>query len=90
VGLFPQVVFKCDNLQMQPGDILFAYTDGVTDARSSSDQLFSRDRLMALLTQADVSEFELIETIKEALYTHIGAASLEDDITILTIQRKPH
>jgi serine phosphatase RsbU (regulator of sigma subunit) len=90
VGLFPQHGFECGNLKMQPGDILFAYTDGVTNARSSSDQLFSRDRLEALLTQAHVSESELIETIKTALYTHIGAASLEDDITILTIQCKPH
>ncbi len=89
VGLFPQPGFKSKTMQMETGDILFAYTDGVTDARSSAGRLFTRDRLVSLLRRSSETEFDLIEKIKTALYAHIGSASLEDDITILSIQRRP-
>jgi sigma-B regulation protein RsbU (phosphoserine phosphatase) len=89
VGLVAQPGFTCKALQLHPGDLLFAYTDGVTNARSPADELFSRDRLISLLTHPAGSETELVEKIKTALTAHIGPAPPEDDITILTLQRKP-
>jgi sigma-B regulation protein RsbU (phosphoserine phosphatase) len=88
VGLHPQAQFKYKQIQLKPGDILFSYTDGVIDARSSDEERFSRKRMSALLSQPASSAFELMERIGTHLFSHIGKAPQEDDITMLTLQRK--
>jgi sigma-B regulation protein RsbU (phosphoserine phosphatase) len=88
VGLHPQAQFKYKQIQLQPGDILFSYTDGVIDARSPDEERFSRKRLSALLSQPVSSAYELMERIGTHLFSHIGKAPQEDDITMLTLQRK--
>jgi sigma-B regulation protein RsbU (phosphoserine phosphatase) len=87
VGLLPQTKFEYKQVQMTPGDILFAYTDGVIDARSPADRLFTKKRLFSLLCQPVDSAFELMEKIGTSLFDHIGKAPQEDDITMLTLQR---
>jgi sigma-B regulation protein RsbU (phosphoserine phosphatase) len=88
VGLHPQAQFKYRQIQLKPGDILFSYTDGVIDARSPDEERFTRKRLSALLSQPVTSAFELMERIGTHLFSHIGKAPQEDDITMLTLQRK--
>lgn len=88
VGLHPQAQFKYKQIQLKPGDILFSYTDGVIDARSPGEERFTRKRLHALLSQPVSSGFELMKRIGTNLFSHIGTAAQEDDITMLTIQRK--
>ena len=88
VGLHPQTQFKYKQIQLRPGDILFSYTDGVIDARSPSEERFTRKRLRALLSQPASNALELMERIGTNLFSHIGRAPQEDDITMLTLQRK--
>jgi sigma-B regulation protein RsbU (phosphoserine phosphatase) len=88
VGLHPQAKFKYKQIQLKPGDILFSYTDGVIDARSPAEDRFTRKRLTALLSHPASSAFELLERIGTTLFAHIGRAPQEDDITMLTLQRK--
>ena len=88
VGMNPQAQFKYEQVRLNPGDILFSYTDGVIDARSRSDERFGRRRLTALLSEPVSSAFELLERIGTQLFSHIGRAPQEDDITMLTLQRK--
>jgi sigma-B regulation protein RsbU (phosphoserine phosphatase) len=88
VGLHPQAEFKYQQIQLKPGDILFSYTDGVIDARSPDENRFTRKRLSALLSQPVSSAFELMQRIGTHLFSHIGKAQQEDDITMLTLQRK--
>ena len=88
VGLHPQAKFKYEQIQLNPGDILFSCTDGVIDARSPDDERFSRKRLSTLLSHPASSAFELLERIGTDLFAHISRAPQEDDITMLTLQRK--
>jgi sigma-B regulation protein RsbU (phosphoserine phosphatase) len=88
VGVFQEAKFEYKEIQLQPGQILFAYTDGVSDARSPGEERFTRKRLSALLSQPVTSAFELMERIGTHLFSHIGKAPQEDDITMLTLQRK--
>jgi len=88
VGLFPQAKFGFKRVQLQPGEILFAYTDGVSDARSINEERFSRKRLISFLSQPVATASELMERIGTNLFSHIGKAPQEDDITMLTLQRK--
>jgi len=89
VGLIPEKEFGYKEIQLEPGDLLFAYTDGVTDARSPDDERFSKERLVDLLSQPTTNAFELMERIGTHLFDHIGKAPQADDITMLTLQRKP-
>ena len=88
VGIFQEAKFTYKKTQLQPGDILFAYTDGVIDARSESDERFTKRRLFSLLSQPADSALELTQKIATNLFAHIGKAAQEDDITMLTLQRK--
>ena len=87
VGLAPKMTFHYELVQMDPGDILFAYTDGVTEARSPEGELFSKGRLTKLISIPSTSVAELIRQVQEALFNHIGIAAQDDDITLLAIQR---
>jgi sigma-B regulation protein RsbU (phosphoserine phosphatase) len=88
VGLIPEAKFEFKQVQLKPGEILFAYTDGVPDARSPGEERFTRKRLISLLSQPVTTAMELMERIGTRLFAHIGKAPQEDDITMLTIQRK--
>ncbi|MGD8411805.1 MAG: SpoIIE family protein phosphatase [Desulfobacterales bacterium] len=87
VGLMPDITFKAQKIQLEPGDLLIGYTDGVTDARSPQGELYTRDRLQSLLTQPFKSASETIERIKSNLFAFIDIAARGDDVTILAVQR---
>ena len=88
VGIFPEATYKYKLIQLKPGDILFAYTDGVTDARSADHADFTKERLFSLLSQPNTTVIDLLERIGTPLFAHIGMAPQEDDITMLALQRK--
>jgi sigma-B regulation protein RsbU (phosphoserine phosphatase) len=89
VGWIPKAKFEYREYQLEPGEILFCYTDGVVDARSSDGTRFSLERVVELLSRpvTDISEF--MRQIESAIFAYIGSEPLEDDITILSLQRKP-
>ena len=88
VGTLPQAKFATKEIQLQPGEILFAYTDGVIDARTPNGDRFTKKRLNSILSQPVDSALELMQRIGTDLFAHIGIAPQEDDITMLTLQRK--
>jgi sigma-B regulation protein RsbU (phosphoserine phosphatase) len=88
VGWIPEAQFAYRECRLNPGDVLFSYTDGVVDARSPDGVRFSRERLVELLSQPVADASELMNRIESELFTHIGAEPLEDDITILALQHK--
>jgi sigma-B regulation protein RsbU (phosphoserine phosphatase) len=73
-------------VQLEPGDILIGYTDGVLDARNPEKKLFGKQRLQTLLNQPVNSAAELMERIKIDLFNHISTAPQFDDITMLAIR----
>ena len=88
VGLIPQAKFEFKQIQLQPGEILFTYTDGIRDARSITKERFTRQRLITYLSQPVATASELMERIGTNLFYHIGKAPQADDITMLTLQRQ--
>ena len=88
VGLIPHAEFQYKEIHLEPGDILFAYTDGVVDARSPDEVRFTRKRLRSLLTQPVTTSLELMERIGTSLFAYMGKAPQADDITMLSIQRQ--
>jgi serine phosphatase RsbU (regulator of sigma subunit) len=87
VGLMPDITYKIKEIQLEPGDLLVGYTDGVTEARSPEDEIYTRDRLQSLLTQRFKSAAETLECIKTNLFDFIDIAPRSDDVTMLAVQR---
>ncbi len=89
VGMMPDARFKIEHVQLEPADILIGYTDGVTEARSSNGELYTKKRLHSLLEQPVTSAPELLERIKTSLFNYTENAPQSDDITLLAVQRYP-
>jgi sigma-B regulation protein RsbU (phosphoserine phosphatase) len=87
VGLFPDVDFEMRQISLEAGDILIAYTDGVTDARNPSGERFTQERLLSLLEQPFASAAAVLDTVEGHLHGHIADAVQFDDITLLAVQR---
>lgn len=89
VGIITGAEFKIQQSQLEPGDILIGYTDGVTEALSPRQTLYSKEKFRALLEVQASSAIELIERIQTDLFDHIDNAPQFDDITMIAVHRKP-
>jgi phosphoserine phosphatase RsbU/P len=89
VGLLPDVKYRMEQVQLDPGDLFFSFTDGVPDARDARGQGFTEARMLALLKQPELSAAEPIDRVDAAVQQHIGEASQYDDITLLAAWRRP-
>jgi sigma-B regulation protein RsbU (phosphoserine phosphatase) len=88
VGMMPDMIFKVKQLQLQPGEILVGYTDGVTEAKDPEGHLFSPQRLKELIEQPTDSAQGLLDRIYKALFDYIEDAPQFDDITMIAIKRR--
>ena len=88
VGMFPDAEFGIKETHLAPGDVLLAFTDGITDARNPDGKMFGEAGLIALLNPPAPSAKDLLDRIENALYNYIGDAVQFDDITMLAVRRK--
>lgn len=87
VGIFAGTKFTIKQAQLDPGDILVIYTDGVTDALNPAGEMFGGENLTALLAQPAPSAPAMLHQIEASLRTHVAGASQYDDITLLAVRR---
>lgn len=87
VGIIPNIHFEIKQVQLEPGDILLGYTDGVTEAKNSDGNLFTYRRLLSLLEQPFSSASSLLNLIEKNLFDYMAEAPQFDDITMLTVER---
>jgi sigma-B regulation protein RsbU (phosphoserine phosphatase) len=87
IGLFPGVEYGLGHAQIDPGDTLFCFTDGVPDARNPAREQFGRQRLQELLQQPTHSAANLLNNFEMTLQMHIANAEQFDDITMLAVRR---
>lgn len=74
--------------QMDHGDTLFLYTDGVPEANNDKDEMFGTDRMIdALNTQPDAQPEILLENVKNSVTKFVNDAEQFDDLTMLCIKR---
>lgn len=88
VGLLPDMEFKLEQTFLNPGDALFLYTDGVTDALNSKNDQFSEERLIATAIKSSESAQTQLTDIVSAVDEHIADHEQFDDITLLAVHRK--
>jgi len=87
VGMFPEMSYEEATINLQPHDVLVAFTDGVTEAQSPGDEEFSEDRLKDLLRQiVHLPAQEISARIAAALRDWIKDADQYDDLTFIVLK----
>jgi phosphoserine phosphatase RsbU/P len=89
VGMFSEAEYQSSRVQLEPGDYLVIYTDGVSEAANPQNELFEESRLRAILEAFKGNTVdELTESVREGVKNFVSGAPQSDDITILGIQYK--
>ena len=88
LGAFGDMPFKNGIMQLNPGDMFFTFTDGVTEAENQEHEQFGEARLEALLKEmTDKTPAEVVSRISTEVHAFAGEAAQSDDITQLAIRR---
>ena len=81
------VKYKEQELQLQPGDEIYLYTDGVTEAHNSKNELFGEERLLESLNSTKGMTVESIcKKVKDDVESFVCEAEQFDDITMLCVR----
>ena len=88
IGIFGDFEYQETTLQLEHGDTLLLYTDGVTEAINPNEEEFTEKRLeQTLSNMSQPTCQEMIDKIKSDVKTFADGAEQSDDITLLAIKR---
>jgi phosphoserine phosphatase RsbU/P len=89
LGLIEAGTFSSHTVSLQPGAVVVAYTDGVSDARDDRDEEFGDARLEALVADSvSLSAAQLCARILDQVRRHRGARQDQDDVTALVVRAR--
>ena len=84
LGALEGLTFEEYELQLDPGDVLYVYTDGVPESINISEEQYGTDRMLNTLSASKNSSMsELLEDVKEDIAAFVGDAEQFDDITMI-------
>ena len=89
LAMMPDVAYSDQKLELQPGDIVIFYTDGIIEAENEAEEIYGIERLMALMAGIDpaIAAEDIAEAILQDVEGFIGAAERYDDMTIVVVRR---
>ncbi len=81
--------YRAGSMMLEPGDKIFQYTDGVTEATNINNELYGMERLGAILNKVkNVTPHEILPAVKKDIDEFVGEADQFDDITMLCLEYK--
>ena len=81
--------YRAGSMTLEPGDKIFQYTDGVTEATNVNNELYGMDRLGAILNKVkEKTPHEILPAVKQDIDEFVGEAPQFDDITMLCLEYK--
>ena len=84
VGAFPVIHYEEQTVEIRPGDLLIAYTDGITEPENAYGEEFGVERLTeTVLRYQNTEPKEIVARIMEAVKHWSTAAELPDDMTVV-------
>ncbi len=87
MGIDEAADYVARSIEVEPGDLLLLYTDGVVDAEDRGGEPFGMERLQAALrASAALPAQHLASAIEEAVLQHTGSAPPEDDVTLVVLR----
>jgi predicted permease len=87
IGLFPEMAYQEGSVRLQAGDVLVAFTDGVTEALNAAEEEFGEERLKAVLRGLlHLPAAEISARLTQELRTWIKDAPQHDDLTFVVMK----
>jgi sigma-B regulation protein RsbU (phosphoserine phosphatase) len=88
LGVRSDAVYETGLITLSPGESIYVFSDGVTEASNQEGEMFGEQRLEAVLQRsADHSSAEIVKSVTAAVRGFVGAAPPSDDITMLAVRR---
>jgi len=91
IGMLEEMPFEEEAVQLETGDRLVIYTDGVTEAARADQEMFGEERLIALLDRGprDASAAQVVQRVLEGVREFLGDAEPGDDVTVMALRVLP-
>ncbi|MBQ0066332.1 MAG: PP2C family protein-serine/threonine phosphatase [Firmicutes bacterium] len=87
LGCFPSIKYRNYDIQLHPGDCLYVYTDGVTEATNKDQELFGTNRMIeALNEKTDEKISQKLATVMNNIQGFVQDAPQFDDITMMILK----
>ena len=87
LGVRKGVVFEENRFQLEKGDTLFLYTDGVIESRNSAGELFGLGRLCDIISaRQEEPPRAIIDAVLREVSAFAGTTALEDDVTMIVMK----
>jgi len=88
LGVKPDAVYDTGQISLATGEMVYLFTDGITEASNAIDELFGEARLEAVLRGgAGRASAEIVSSVAEAVKSFVGTALPSDDITMIAVRR---
>ena len=88
LGAMEDFPYRSDALSLEPGEALFLFSDGVSEAEDGRDGFFGRDRLAETLDRVGAaSPPVVVGAVLDAVVAYVAGAPQNDDITLLSVRR---
>lgn len=89
LGVVENQMFRIENINMKPGDILLLYTDGITETQDRHGKMYGEERLQQLLLEnAHLSSEIIAKVILDDVHKVTAGTKYSDDKTLVIIKRK--
>jgi sigma-B regulation protein RsbU (phosphoserine phosphatase) len=90
VGLLEKSLYEQAAVTIAPGDILVAFTDGVSEAMNGADEEWGEEQLLeAVRKSAELAASEIITHVMAAADRFVAGAKQHDDMTLVVLCAKP-
>ncbi|MBN2564868.1 MAG: PP2C family protein-serine/threonine phosphatase [Candidatus Eisenbacteria bacterium] len=90
IGIMPGAAYEEGRMTLEVGDNLILYTDGITEASNTEDEMFGEDRLESLLVEhRSATAREMEERVYTSIKDFAAGASQTDDLTMVIVKMTP-
>ena len=89
LGIEPEFAYQGQHMQMERGDLLFLYTDGLTEAENMRHDQFGEERMLQDLTIYRAHGFaprEMVQEMQRSVERFVNGAQQSDDLTMLAVR----
>ena len=87
LGGMEDTQYEAQQLQLLPGEVLFLYTDGLTEAMNAKKELYGQERPLRVLNKAlDQNAYEMAMAMTPDIASYVGKAEPSDDLTMLVLR----
>ncbi|MBZ0212266.1 MAG: PP2C family protein-serine/threonine phosphatase [Nitrospirae bacterium] len=87
VGLFAGAKYEVAQAKVEPGELLFLFTDGVPEARNEAKEFFEESRLIGTLDASFAAASDAVAKVRAELGAFVGDAPPHDDVTMMAVLR---